>query len=156
MDKYQIAFISGTLAGILLDALDAASLVIQRAFGLRHILYLDYLAAMLLHGQPAQGVFEVVCAQFFHLMFTGAIGCVYIALLTLLKDKNSVFKGWLIAGVGIWFSAFMTGVLYRISLFVQAEMNSVLSDFITASIFGIALALIYEHLTRRYRARGES
>lgn len=150
MDKYQIALISGILAGMILDVADALSFLIQKAVGLHHILFQDYMVAALLHGKPSQTVFEFICGQFFHLMFTGVIGCFYVVILAFIKEKNSVFKGWLIPGILVWFVTFMIGMLYRIELFVNAEINTVLSDFLTASIFGIAFALIYERLIHRY------
>lgn len=145
MDKYKISFLSGLLAGVILDVLDYLSFLIQKVFHIKHILYADYMVAALLQGKPPHNIFEFICGQFFHLVFTGAIGCVYILVLTFIHEKNTIFKGWLISGIGVWFITFTIGVLYKIELFVKAQMNTVLSDFITASIFGIVLSIIYEY-----------
>lgn len=139
LDKYQKSFLSGVLAGVILDIFDYISYFIQKLFHIKHITYPNYMAAALLQGKPARNVFEFLSGQFFHLVFTGCIGCVYIFILTSIREKNTAFKGWLIGGIGTWFFTFMIGVLYKIELFVAAEMNTVISNFITASIFGIAI-----------------
>lgn len=151
MDKYKISFLSGVLAGVILDVADYISFLIQKSFQIKHILYADYMTAALLQGKPSKNVFEFLCGQFFHLIFTGFIGCVYIFVLTAIREKNTIFKGWLISGIGVWFIAFLIGVLYKIELFVKVQMNTVLSDFFTASIFGIALSIIYGYFEDKYK-----
>jgi hypothetical protein len=153
LDKYKISFLSGVLSGVILDILDYISFLIQNLFKLKHILYADYMIAALLQGKPPQNIFEFLSGQFFHLIFTGSIGCIYIFILTSIREKNTIFKGWLFGGNGVWFVAYMIGVLYKIELFIKAQINTVLSDFCTASIFGIALATIYGYFEDKYNPK---
>lgn len=152
MDKYKVAFISGVLSGVIMDITDLIISLVLKAMKITHYLYADYMVAALLQGERAENTFELISGQFFHLIFTGAIGCIYIFALTFIKEKNSYFKGWLIGGIAIWFVAFMIGVLYEIKIFVKAEMPTVLSDFSTASLYGLFLAHFYKLLEKKYQS----
>jgi hypothetical protein len=143
MGKFKVAFLSGLVSGVLMDIFDYTIYLILKAFGIKHILYADYMVAALLQGKPSANAFEFISGQFFHLIFTGTIGCLYIYIITRLGEKNDLFKGWLIGGIGVWFVAFMIGVLYKIELYVAAEMLTVICDFFTASLYGIILSVFY-------------
>lgn len=152
MDKYKIAFISGVLSGVIMDIVDLMSFLILKAMKITHYLYADYMVAALLQGERSQNTFELVSGQFFHFIFTGTIGCIYIFVLASIREKNSYFKGWLIGGIGVWFTAFMIGVLYDIKIFVQAEMPTVISDFTTASLYGLFLSYFYRLFEKKYQS----
>lgn len=144
-DKYVIGFIAGLLAVIPMDILDYSIYGLLKMLGYTHILYADYTAAAILQGQPSRNLFEFICGQIFHMVHCGLMGSLYIFILHLSKEGSTLFRGWLI-GVITWFLAFLTGVMFKIDLFVEAQMHTVLSDLITSSIYGIFLALVLEKL----------
>lgn len=148
-DKYFVGFLAGLVAVIPMDVLDYLNYVILKTWGYKHILYADYASAALLQGHASKNLFEFMSGQLFHIIHCGMVGSLYVFMLYLTREPSNVFKGWL-CGALTWFTAFLTGVYFRIELYVQAEMYTVLSDLLTSSLFGIVLAIAFYKLKQKF------
>lgn len=150
-DKYKIAFISGMIAGFFMDIGDYLFYFLFKLFGLKHILHAEYMIAMILKGVAPENYFELISGQLIHILFTGILACFYIFVISFMRAKNNLFRGWLMAGVGIWFSIFVVAILFKVKLFTDASIFTVIADFFTASTFGILTAYFYSYFRKKYR-----
>jgi len=104
--------------------------------------YFDWGAALIL-GYIPETLTEIVIGQIAHLIFAGSLGILLAFLMSLTTSKNYLFKGWLF-GVIVWFSVHVIINLSNFMLLRPIDVSTALSDFFTASIYGLLTAkLLY-------------
>ncbi|MBS4021723.1 MAG: hypothetical protein KGZ79_04795 [Dethiobacter sp.] len=93
----------------------------------------------LLTGSTSGTLFETVIGQIIHFIFTGVLGVFYTYIVLLIPSRNYLLRGWLY-GVIIFFAIHVTVNLFGFQPLRPIPTSQLLSDFVTASIFGLVLA----------------
>lgn len=143
-DRFVRGFIAGVIAGIAMNILNYILFYLLHFTSLRQ---LDY-AAIALFGHKATNLLEAIMGQVSQLFFSGALGVAFAYLITEINSKYSLFKG-LIFSISVWFTVFTTGLLFKVPHLVQPPTNTVLSNLLGATVYGLALPLILSWLDRK-------
>jgi hypothetical protein len=87
---------------------------------------------------------ETIIALIGQVVFTGFLSICFTYLVPAVTSKNLWLKGWLF-GILSWFFIYAVFILYKMPDFGNRSVESVISYFITSSIYGIiqAEALLY-------------
>lgn len=144
-DRFLRGFIAGIVGGIVMNIESFLSFYLN----FTKTLYLDF-AAIVIYGRWPLNSWEAYFALLTQLLFTGFLGVAFAYLLTRLTSVHYLFKGWFY-GVVIWFFVFAAGVAFKIPLFERPGSVTVISNFIGASVFGLALAETLHLLDRRLK-----
>lgn len=134
-DRFTIGFIAGLLAAIPLNIIDY---IFVYLFKLEQSSYMDY-AAVILFGHMHHNIGEAILAQFSQLLFSGILGIFYFYLLKTELEKNHLLKGWVFA-MGAWFFIYSIGTIFKVPVIYKAELGTLVSDFVSVTVFGLLLA----------------
>ena len=134
-EKIIRSFIAGAFGGIVKDLFDFFFYYGLHSVNYR---YLDFAAAVI-YGKKPSFWFDTIFAQFIELIFAGIIGILYSTIIPKETNKYYLFKGWLY-GVSVWLFLCIMGTIYDVPFFTKIPWQTSFSDFLTSSIYGIALA----------------
>ncbi len=112
--------------------------LILTAFGWVEHPYYDW-GLSLVRGSTANTIFEAVVGQIIHIMFAGTLGIIFAYAVLLITGRNYLLKGW-VFGVFVWFAVHIAVNLLGFQPLRPIPMSQLLSDFFTASVFGLVLA----------------
>ncbi len=133
-DRFTRGFLAGVLGGIVMSIFDFISF----ALGIVELLYLDW-AAVLIYGYRANTILETVVAQAGQLFFSGIMGIIFAYLITVVGSANYLFKGC-IYGLAIFFGSYAVTLLFKVTQLIPIRVDTVLSNIVTALIYGLVLA----------------
>jgi hypothetical protein len=141
-DRVTRGFISGLAGGVIMNILN----LIYVGFNNHNkdCRYFDW-AAVLLYGNKADSIAEIVIALIAQVVFTGFLSILFAFLIPLIHSKNLWFKGWLY-GILCWFFIYAAFILFKIPEFGHRSVSTVISFFVTSSIYGIIQAEIIRRL----------
>lgn len=144
-EKIIRCFIAGVFGGIIKDLFDFFFY-----YGLHfvHYRYLDF-AAAIIYGEKPTFWFDTAFAQFVELIFAGILGILYSKVIPNETNKYYLFKGWLY-GVSVWLFLCIMGMIYKVPYFTKILWQTSFADFLTSSIYGIALASFLRFLNKKY------
>jgi len=131
-DRVSAGFIGGIIAGIAMNIVDYISYYV----GDREHLY-DW-AAIVIFGKLPASFGEIIFAQISQLFFAGLLGILFSYFLLRLTSVNYLLKGW-IYGLAAWFFIYALAIIFRLPDLETHSLGSVVSHFISASIYGLAL-----------------
>jgi hypothetical protein len=140
-DRFSQGLIAGGAAGLIQVAVDWLFFILH----IHKIRLVDY-ASILLYFKKPDFWWDTLLALIAYLSFTSAVGIALTYLLRYASSKNHVLKGWYLSII-TWFTVFAIGTMYRIPLLSRVEWRDATVNFITASIYGIVLAVILKFLT---------
>lgn len=147
-DRLTRGFMAGTFGGIVMSILSYFSIKIDFA-KLHHI---DWPALIIFGHQPANTV-ETVFALLIQLIFTGSLGVIFTYLVAgLFTGANFLFKGWLFGAMS-WFIIYVIAFFAKIPELVPLDTSTAITDFVSASVYGLVLAETIRWLEER--AMGE-
>lgn len=141
-DRLTQGFISGLLAGIILNITDFISYFLN----IVEITYLDW-AGTILFGYQPESVYEYILSLVAQILFSGILGILFAYIIPFIKSKNIFFKG-LLFGLSVWFLIYAAGVVFDIQGLVIMHPDTVFSDIITVSIYGISLAYFFNRFIK--------
>ncbi|TGE34506.1 hypothetical protein [Desulfosporosinus sp. Sb-LF] len=133
-DRTLYGFFAGIIAGILEGIGNLISYYSN--FAQRRLL--DEMAIILFGNKPIDSL-QTITALTARTIFSGLLGILFAHLMKYLNDEHYLFKGW-VYGISLM------GVIYSItSIFKMPELAythtyTIVSNFLGASIFGLALA----------------
>ncbi len=147
-DRLTRGFMAGTLGGIIMSILSYSFIKLDFA-ELHHV---DWPGLIIFGHQPTNTV-ETVFALLIQLIFTGSLGIIFTYLVAqLFTSANYLFKGWLF-GVMSWFIIYVIAFFTKIPELVPLDTGTAISDFFSASVYGLVMAETVRRL--EYRAIGE-
>jgi hypothetical protein len=139
-DRLTRGFVAGLIGGTAMNLLNLISVYFCR---FAKCLYLDWAAAML-YGHKANSLIEAIVALIAQVVFTGFLSIIFAHLIPAITSRNFWIKGWLF-GILSWFLIYAVFILFKVPEFGHRPVESVISNFFTASVYGIiqAEALLY-------------
>ena len=140
-DRFTNGVISGTIASIIQNLLTFISYYLLHFAKIR---YLDY-ASEMLYGHFPKNFIETVFAQMGQILFDGFLGIIFAMVVPLIKKENFLFKGWYY-GATSWFLIFSLGILFKIPSLHHPAWQTVVSNFFSASVYGLVLAFTFRKL----------
>jgi len=142
-DKFIYSFIAGLSGGIIMSIPD----IILTEFNYVENAYYDW-AYSLVTGFNSHNLLELIVGQLTHYIFAGCLGILFSFFIEKIGPEYLLPKGWFF-GVVVWFSVHVIVNLFHFQPLNKIPLSQVISDFITASIFGITLVKIYFYLKRK-------
>lgn len=127
-------FLAGLVAGLAMNAFSLTSY----SLGITELRYLDW-AALIIYGQYAQNLIEMIFALFAHIIFVGTLGIIFAYLITRIGSLNLLFKG-LVYGAITWFLLYGVSSVFNLKGVIPLRIDTVASDLVGASIYGLVLA----------------
>lgn len=134
-DRFLRGFLSGIAGGIVLNIID----VIANILKIDEKTYFDW-AGIIIFGSSPHSLLEHILAVIIQLFFCGGLGIIFALIIPEITSKNFLFKGW-IWGMGCWFSIYGLIFLFRLKNVFALEAKAAGADALSASAFGIVLAL---------------
>ena len=141
-DRITTGFIVGLVGGVLMSIVNTISYYL----GITELLYLDW-AAVMIFGYRATTLVENVISQGGQLFFSGLVGSIFVMLIPLIKSKNLYFKGWLFSML-VWFGSYALMSILEVTPLIPIGADTVLSNIVTASFYGLVLAYGTKRLFR--------
>lgn len=142
-DKFTRGFLAGLIGGISMDIVDYISSI----FNIVKVTYADW-AGYMLFGEKPRNILEITVGLIGHIFFCGILGVLFAYLIVAVKFKYLLFKAW-IFGLTIWTIMYSISVLAHLYDLSILYLDTVLSDMVTSSIFGLSLGYAYKLLTNR-------
>lgn len=139
-DRTLYGFYAGIIAGITQTIFNLISYYLNFA----QIRYLDWMSVIIFGDMPIDSL-QTITALFSRIIFSGILGIVFAYVIKHLNDEHYLFKGWIYAIV-------VMGILYGLTSLLQvpqltySHTYSVISNFLTSSIFGLVLTVSFKHL----------
>lgn len=143
-DRFTKGFIAGLVAAIAMNIWSLSSAYLLNFTKGR---FLDYSAAMLFGRKPI-GIIELVISQLSQIFFATVMGILFAYLIAKISSKNYLLKGWIFS-LCIWFTVFAIGKLFKFSFLARTSWETVVSNFIGASIYGLILAITLHWLDKK-------
>lgn len=138
-------FTKGLLAGMAGGVAMAIPDIMFTAFGWVKFAYYDW-GLSLIFGSTAGTLLEAVIGQTVHILFAGFLGVIFAYLVNLISSINYLIKGWLY-GFFVWFLVHVVVNLANFGPLKPIPLSQLLSDFVTASIYGLVLAAALHRLS---------
>ncbi|TYO93901.1 hypothetical protein [Desulfallas thermosapovorans] len=130
-DRLARGLIAGLAGGVIMNIINLTSYYLNIA----ELRFLDW-ASLVIYGTKPYSVLEAIFAQMAQLVFVGLLGIILAYLIPVVTSKNYLLRGWLY-GVLIWFSLYGLSYLFKIQATIPLRLDSVLTDLIAASAFGL-------------------
>jgi hypothetical protein len=150
-DRFTNGLIAGLVAGVVMSIFD---LISHFVLGITEILYLDW-AAVLILGYRYSTFLEAVIGQIGQLFFSAIMGVLFAFLLALTSSRYYWLKGW-VYGLVVWFGAYAVVKLFQVTPLIPIKPDTVLSDMVTASVYGLVLAEALRRLENTEKQKGRS
>ncbi len=147
-DRFLRGFISGLLAGAIMQALN---LFLVKVLNFGQDLLIDYSGEMLTGSKPAT-ILEGAVYSIGHLIWTGFLGAIFVYLLLLINSNFIILKGIIFSLVS-WFLLYGAGIMFEIPLLKISSISTVISIGITGVLFGFALPVIITLLDKNKLTR---
>jgi len=146
-DRLTRGFIAGISGGIAANAFN----LFLGAAGLSTLRFIDWTGIVMYDHTPPFTLGETLFAFIGQLIFTGGLGVMFIFLIPSINSKNLLFKGWL-WGVSIWFIIDGITTLFPVEGTSPTPLMTSVSNYMTASLYGLVLAPILARFEHRSQA----
>ena len=144
-DRFTNGFIAGFLGGVVMSILN----LISYSLGIAQILYLDWDSVMIFGYRYATPL-EAVIGQIGQLFFSAVVGVIFAYLLSVISSRYYLFKG-LIFGLLVWFGSYAITLLYKVTPLIPIKPDTVMSNIVTSSVYGLVLAESLRRLSNRQK-----
>jgi len=143
-DKLTRGFFAGILGGL------AANIwsLFSGAIGFTKLRFVDWSSIIIFAHTPPFTLGETAWAFFAQLLYTGILGILFVYLISKATTRNLLFKGW-IFGEAIWFFTYALTTLFKVEGTIPIALTTAISDFISASLFGLVQARAIQMLPYR-------
>lgn len=100
----------------------------------------------LITSMSANTIFEAIVGQIIHILFAGMLGVVFAYIILLISSRSHLILGWLY-GFFVWFAVHVAVNLFNFQLLKPIPISQMISDFTTASIYGLVLSAALHRLS---------
>lgn len=138
-DKFTNGFIAGLVGGT------ATAIVGLIAYLFKSTLSFVDISGIIVFGRIPNSFIEYIVALFIQLGFSAFFGIAFAYLIPVLSWKNYLVKGWFY-GMVIWFVIYGVMSLFQIKGLTNVPVQTVISNIIGASFFGITMTMTYKVL----------
>lgn len=140
-------FTNGWIAGVAAGASAAIfNLIINWLFDIGAKHFIDF-AEVLIFGHRAHNLAEFGLAFVGYLLFTGILGVIFAYLLPVIRFRYHLFKS-LVFSLAVWFMVYAIVLLLKAPVLTEFGFDITFNNFVTASVFGLALNFFYFRLLR--------
>jgi len=147
-DRLVRGFWAGVIAAI---PMNLVSIIVYYVLHFTELMLWDY-GAIMLYGHRTAVLWQRAFAGLAQLMFSGLVGVLFAYFLTKVTSKSYLFKGWFFSNV-VWFTVFTVGSLFRVPHLYQVYPGTAVTNFVSASVYGLTLAYILYLLDNRIKAQ---
>lgn len=141
-DRFTRGFIAGIIGSIPVNAWS----FFAGSIGMTDLRTADLIGAILYAYSPPFGSGEIGFALLGHILISGTLGIGFAYLFPQEIIRNFFFKGWIFS-INIWFTVYAITTFFRLPGTVPTSLNTILTDFVSATLFGLALAFALRKLT---------
>ncbi|CUH95855.1 putative membrane protein [Propionispora sp. 2/2-37] len=134
MDLFTRGLTSGVLSGIILNIFS----FISESLGITTLPMATWTAIIIFGRTPPFSFSETIFAMLGNLMFTGLLGVVFAFLVPVITKEKLYLKGWFFSTV-VWFIIYAVTTLFKVEGTMSLELNTVVSNAVSASVFGVFL-----------------
>ncbi|MBF7081784.1 hypothetical protein IT084_02165 [Desulfallas sp. Bu1-1] len=142
-DRLANGFLAGLAGGVAMNIVNLASYYLNIAT----LRFLDW-SAVAIYGHKPHSFWEAAFAQAAQLVFVGTLGIIFAYLIPVLTSKNYLLRGWLF-GTAVWFSLYGLTLLFQIQDKIPVFLATAVTDFVSASIYGLVQAEAFQRLGKR-------
>ncbi|HHX77196.1 MAG TPA: hypothetical protein GX697_02455 [Firmicutes bacterium] len=146
-DRFTNGFIAGLIGGIGMSILNLLSYYL----GIAEVLYSEW-GSVLVLGHRHATVTEALIGQASQLFFAAINGVLFAYLIAIISNRYYYFKGW-VFGLVVWFGSYVITILYKLTPLTPLKPDTVISNIVTASVYGLVLAWSLLWLTLREKAK---
>ena len=132
-------FTRGVVAGVIGGAAAAVFSFISGLMGFTTLRIADWLAIFIFAHTPPFSGGEMAYAALGQLVMAGSLGVGFAFWLPHVSGRNLLFKGWFFS-VNVWFALYAVTALFSLQGTVPLPLKTAVSNFISASIFGLVQA----------------
>lgn len=140
-DRVYRGFVAGVIGGIIATILGHISYIL----GINTLRGSDWTAILLYAHKPPFSIGEQLLALFILLGWCGAIGSIFAYFILRVTSNHILFKGWML-GTTPYFVIYLLTTLFQIPGTVPVPFGTALSNYITTSIYAIAMAYSFKVL----------
>lgn len=133
-DRLYRGFVAGVVGGIVSNTLSYLSY----SLGITTLRLSDWAAILIFGHVPPFSLGEDTFAVFIQIGWSGAVGSVFAYFLVWVTDRKILFKAWML-GTTPFFLIYLLTALFQTPGTVPLPLNTVLSNYITSSIFGVIM-----------------
>jgi hypothetical protein len=140
-DRLYRGFVAGAVGGVVSNILSHLSYF----WGFTTLRLSDWAAILIFGHVPPFSLGEHIFAVFIQIGWSGAVGSVFAYFLVWVTDRKILFKAWMLGTVP-FFVIYLLTALFQTPGTVPLPLNTVLSNYITSSIFGIVMGYSFKVL----------
>ena len=140
-DRLYRGFAAGVVGGVVASVLSHLSYFL----GLSSLRSSDWAAILIFAHVPPFSWAEHLFSIFIHIGWSGAVGSLFAYFLVWVTSRKIFFKGWML-GTAPYFVIYLLTSLFHTPGTVPTSFSTALSNYITASIFGIVMAYSFKVL----------
>lgn len=141
-DRFTRGFVAGIIGGIVTNAWS----IFAGAMGMTTLRTVDLMGLILYAYSPPFGLGEIAFALVGHLLVSAALGVGFAYFVPRVTSRNIFLKGWIFS-VTIWFTIFALTTFFKVSGTVPTPLKTILTTFVSTTIFGLTLAIALRKLT---------
>lgn len=142
-DRFTRGMVAGLLASIPTVAINQISYFLH----LSKLRYLEF-ASTMIFGTLPKNRGEAWFAFFVLIGFFGVLGSVFALLVPFIKSENLVLKSVTFGGM-VWFLSYALTTLYKVPQLQIVPLNNAISNFIGATVWGLALGYAFGWLDHK-------
>lgn len=143
-DRFTLGLISGIVAG---GSSSLTNLILISGLHFGSLRFIDFSGAFIYGRKPSTPA-EDLFAWVGYFAFTSFLGIIFAYLIPQLTSQNIMLKS-ITFGIGVWFVSYAITFLFQTPFLNKVSLPSVLSNFISSTIFGIVLGWVYQRLWKR-------
>lgn len=140
-DRTLRGFVAGVIGGVTATILGHLSYIL----GINTLRATDWTSILLYAHEPPFSIGEQLLALFILIGWCGAIGSMFAFFILRVTKRHILFKGWML-GTTPFFVIYLLTTLFRVQGTVPIPFSTALSNYITTSIFGVAMAYSFNAL----------
>ena len=133
-DRTFYGFFAGIIAGVPQTLLNLLSYY----FDFAQFRLLDWMSIMIFGDKPIDSL-QTIIAITARIIFGGILGVFFAHFMKYLNDDHYLFKGWLYGMIDMGF-LYILPSLFQVPHLTHMHTYTVISNFFTATIFGLILA----------------
>jgi hypothetical protein len=140
-DRLYRGFVAGVVGGVVSNILSHLSYFL----GFTTLRLSDWAAILIFGHVPPFSLGEHIFAVFIQIGWSGAVGSVFAYFLVWVTNRKILFKAWMLGTVP-FFVIYLLTALFQTPGTVPLPLNTVLSNYITSSIFGVVMGYSFKVL----------
>ncbi|WP_408956269.1 hypothetical protein [Natroniella sp. ANB-PHB2] len=142
-------FTRGLIAGIIAGVPSLIFNVSAYTLNFTNLLWGDFMGLFLFGDRPV-GVAEILFSSLAQAFFLGGLGIIFAFLLPLISSQNYLLKSS-VYGLAVWFMSFAVAFLFQLPKLENVTLETVVSNFISALLWGLTLGLALNWLDNRLK-----